>query len=304
MTRLAEISGSSSACIVHSLASIMSKVSTKIQAAMDAKSQYTGIPTGIDSLDEIISGIQKEYIVIGARPSIGKTALALQIATEISKTHKVDFFELEMDEVSMGERMVASQVGLGLNRIRSGIFTTGAFSKMTGAMLRMPETMQLNIVTCNTRSIQDIVSKIRQRVRNDGVEVVFIDHFGLINAGKDSGRGKDFEVGRVVSNEIQKLQRELKVPIVVLSQVGRDSEGKAPTLAELRRTGAIEEDADTIIFIDRPRQIETGNAPVNAKLVVAKNRNGSLGAAKCTFYPDLTLFRSGWATESETHTEE
>lgn len=283
-------------CQVHSIPDLVKSCIKKIDEAVTKQSLYTGYPTGLKNLDEIIMGIQNEYIIIGARPSLGKTALGEQIALNLAGVFnenndsgiKTGFIELEMSADQLIERAISNITHIGMNRLRSGLLTKDQLLRIVLKAEKLSQNTNFIPITCNSRNIEDIVACARREVRNNGMKALFIDHIGLIHSRgiyRDSWQGV-----REVSNTLQQLQRELNIPIIVLSQVGRESEGKQNTLAALRGSGAIEEDADEVIFIERDRQKDVFEQSIPAKLNVVKNRNGTCGTAFVEFLPKEVVF--------------
>lgn len=294
MSETAKISSNVSACEVHDMNELSQNFIANLDKAITDKREFTGIPTGFRNLDEITLGLQPEYIVIGARPSLGKTALGEQIALNAAgafggnSRKKTMFIELEMSPKQLTERAVANLSKVSINKLRTGLLSTQQFSKVVYKAGELANLDNFIPVTCNTRKISDICSCIRREVRINSVEIVFIDHIGLVRP--DGNYKNQWEGVAEISHTIQQLQRELNIPIVVLSQVGRAVEGKKPSLADLRGSGAIEEDADTIMFIERDRQDSVDETLIPTVVNINKNRNGACGKANLMFHPQEVMF--------------
>lgn len=293
---LSQVSVNTSSCQIHFIPDLVKNCIKRIDDAVMNKSVYTGYPTGLKNLDDIIMGIQNEYIVIGARPSLGKTALGEQIALNLAGIFsenneqgiRTGFIELEMSAEQLIERAISNITHIGINKLRSGLLTQDQLSKIMLRAEKLSQNTNFIPITCNSRNLADIVSCARKEVRNNNMKALFIDHIGLIHptgSYRDSWQGV-----KEISNTLQQLQRELKIPIIVLSQVGREAEGKENTLASLRGSGAVEEDADEVIFIERDRQKDTFERIIPAKLNVVKNRNGTCGTAFVNFLPKEVMF--------------
>lgn len=263
-----------------------------LSRCMDNQQEWLGYDTGFPGLNKIINGLQSVYMVIGARPSMGKTAFAQKIALNLSKNQKVVFIELEMSPRQLTERAVSLLTQLPFRRIQSGFLTQAQMSALYNKMGELSQNQNFIPCECPTRQLGDIVNMCRSQVRNEGAKVIFIDHIGLIrcNVGAQS-----YDKARYISNTLQQLQRELDVPIVVLSQLGRESEARgqnagAVNLASFRGSGAIEEDADICVFINRQRAANESDSNIPTDIVVAKNRDGAVGTVKMTFRPECVDF--------------
>ena len=252
------------------------------------KTRNTRVPkeTGIRTLDTLLYGIQNELYVIGARPSVGKTALSLQIMRNISKDHKVAYFSIEMSKEALIMRMIAGKTGIPTNLMRSGYLTTQDLSRIQNEMTNIWENNKILIIDTE-REISRIEALCRKLVRCDGVDTIMIDHFSLTRNSKFENR---FDCFADNADRFLSLRKELNVPIILLSQVRRDVEGKPPTLADLRETGNLEQNADTVIFIDRERTLAEGKTDIETRLIVAKQREGACGTAECWFVPKWQKF--------------
>ncbi len=268
-----------------------------IQKLMASDDVCTGVPSGYDDLDHLTSGFQKsEFIVIGARPSIGKTALALSMAANISIRHKIPtgFFSLEMSSQAIMMRLLASEARIRSNLIRSGFLSEMQISQLHDAVGEIYEA-PLYIEASPEVKILDLRSQARKMQKQNGVQIIFIDYLTLIQAeNKTIPRHEQIAE---ISRSLKALARELEMPIVVLSQVKRETEGKKPTLADLRESGSIEQDADLVMFLHRDRMgDDSGNrempAVIDTELIVAKQRNGPIGEINVIFRPSYTRFES------------
>lgn len=255
---------------------------------------YTGIPTGFTDLDNMTSGFQNsEFIVIGARPSVGKTALALTMATNISVAHKVPagFFSLEMSDMALMQRMVAAEARISSQTIRTGMLRQSDFANLTSAAGRIYEA-PLWISDAPSMRLLDLRAQARRMVSQHGVRIIFVDYISLIsNENMDLPRHEQIAE---ISRSLKALARELNIPVVALSQVSRDTEGKRPMLSNIRESGSIEQDADVVIFLHRERNLEQASTEaldvIPTDLIVAKQRNGPVGTIKVAFIPRFTKF--------------
>jgi replicative DNA helicase len=269
-----------------------------IEKLYHAGGDYTGVPSGFPELDQFTSGFQNsEYIVIGARPSVGKTALALTMAAHMAVHKKipVGFFTLEMSGRSLMQRLLSSEAKIDSNRIRNGMLKHSDFSKLTEAAGRLYES-PLFIEDTPYIKLLDLRAIARRMKKNEKIQILFIDYITLIEADNKNNIPRHEQVAEI-SRSLKSLARELDIPIVALSQVGRQSEGKEPTLADLRESGSIEQDADVVMFIHKQRETDkelehNAKNTIDTDLIVAKQRNGPVGTCKLLFIPRFTRFES------------
>ena len=278
---------------VYSAKEIMFKEIELIEARYKSKNQFTGVPTGFAKLDTYTSGFQKsELIIIGARPSIGKTALALSMIQNIACEKRIPcgFFSLEMPYESIGMRLLAQEARVPMQKIRSGMLKVDDVKKIQDAAGRWFEAPLYTVDTPNMKLI-DLRAVARRMVKNNKVEVIFIDYIGLIST--EDPTAPVFEQVSLISKSLKALARELQIPIVALCQVARDAEGQEPNLAQLRGSGSIEQDADVVMFLHRDR-IKDGDAIAaqDAKIILAKQRNGATGDIDIMFLPSYSKFEN------------
>jgi replicative DNA helicase len=265
------------------------------------KDAFTGVPTGFEELDAMTSGFQPaELIIIGARPSVGKTALALSMAANMAVSEKgggrripTAFFTLEMSDMALMQRLISSEANIESNKIRSGLLKPGDFHSLMEAAGRIYEA-PLYIVDMPNMKLLDLRAQARRLRAQQKVEIIFIDYLTLISS--DNYNLQRHEQIAEISRSLKSLARELNIPIVALSQVRRDAEGKKPNLSDIRESGSIEQDADVVMFLHRER--ETDKKPdkkedpdkPNTDLIIAKQRNGPVGPVGITFLPHFTKF--------------
>ena len=238
---------------VYSAQDIMVKEIELIEARYKSKNQFTGVPTGFAKLDTYTSGFQdSELIIIGARPSIGKTALALSMIQNIACEKRIPcgFFSLEMPYESIGMRLLAQEARVPMQKIRSGMLKVDDVKKIQDAAGRWFEAPLYTVDTPNMKLI-DLRAVARRMVKNNKVKIIFIDYIGLIST--EDPTAPVFEQVSLISKSLKALARELQIPIVALCQVARDAEGQEPNLAQLRGSGSIEQDADVVMFLHRDR---------------------------------------------------
>lgn len=256
---------------------------------------FTGIPSGFAKLDSMTSGFQdSELIIIGARPSMGKTALALNMMEHIALVRKIPcgFFSLEMSSEQIGQRIL-SQVGhVPGTKLRDGTMKLDELQKLQIAAARCYDAPLYIIDTPNMQLVELRAMARRLRQKN-GIKIIFIDYIGLITT--ENSQAPVYEQVSEISKSLKSLARELEIPIVALCQVARDAEGNEPTLSQLRGSGSIEQDADVVMFIHRERKKQedgTAQSVQDAKLIVAKQRNGPIGDVPLLFLSSFTRFEN------------
>ena len=277
--------------VIHAANDIMIKEIGLIEARYRSKNQFTGIPTGFAKLDTYTSGFQNsELIIIGARPSIGKTALALSMMQYISVEKHIPcgFFSLEMPYEAIGMRILAQEARVNMSKIRSGMLKREDVTKIQNAAGRWFEAPLYVVDTPNMRLI-DLRAMARRMVTKHQVKIIFIDYIGLITT-EDSSKATYDQVAEI-SKSLKALARELQIPIVALSQVARDAEGEEPKLNQIRGSGAVEQDADVVMFLHRDR-LKEETAAQDAKIILAKQRNGATGDIKIMFIPSYSKFEN------------
>ncbi len=263
-----------------------------IEERYHKKEALTGIPSGIGGLDTMTSGFQnEEMIVLGARPSIGKTAMALSMMQHIAIEKKIPcgFFSLEMSYNMIGQRLLSQVSRVPGGKLRSGLLSLSDFQKLQDAAGKI-YTTPLYIVDQPNMQLLDLRAMARRLVVDKGVKIIFIDYMGLI--GTENANAKVYEAQSEVSKSLKALARELKIPIVALCQVGREAEGEKPNLAQLRGSGSIEQDADVVMFLHRARLTDPTILAQDAELIVAKQRNGATGNVELTYLPSYTKFEN------------
>lgn len=261
------------------LKDLLSTALEQIEDRYKNRGKLPGVPTGFDKLDFLTGGLQAgEFIVIGARPSIGKTAFALCMARAAAGAgYPVGFFSLEQSQSP--HRLLAAESSVNIVNMRTGYMRTGDFPRLVDGCNKLAN---LSIwFDHSSYNLSDIRSQSRRLVRM-GCKVLFIDYLTLIQYAGESIRERVTDI----SNSLKRLAGELNVPVVCLSQLNREAEGHRPTLANLRESGAIEQDADMVIFLHRDRSAETHETVVD----VAKQRNGPVEEFVVMFKPEFTKF--------------
>lgn len=276
---------------IHAAKDIMIKEIEIIDARFKSKSDFTGIPSGFAKLDTYTSGFQNsELIIIGARPSIGKTALALSMMQNIAVDKRIScgFFSLEMPYESIGMRLLSQEARVPMSKIRSGMLKIDDVKRIQDAASRWFEAPLYTVDTPNMRLLE-LRAMARRMVKNHSVKIIFIDYIGLITT--ENPNAPVYEQISEVSKSLKALARELEIPIVALCQVARDAEGQEPNLAQLRGSGSIEQDADVVMFIHRDR-LKDEQVIQDAKIILAKQRNGATGDIEIAYLPTITRFEN------------
>lgn len=277
---------------IYEIKPVIDEVVDNIKQSIDSSQNLTGIPSGIAKLDYITSGFQNaEMIIIGARPSIGKTAFALSMIQHIAIEKKIPcgLFSLEMSRQSIGQRLLSQMTHISCNKIRTSI--TKEEYKLIEEKLTQYNEAPLYIVDTPNIQLLELRSLARRLKLNNDIKILFIDYIGLI--GTEDNKRPVYEIISEISKSLKALARELKIPVVALCQVARDAEGREPTLAQLRGSGSIEQDADVVMFLHRDRSnIDSENEGLEAKCIIAKQRNGATGTIDMLFFPKWTKFEN------------
>jgi replicative DNA helicase len=283
--------------ISRKIGEVLKETIVAIDKVLKSKKQITGISSGFETLDQYTSGFQpSEFIVIGARPSIGKTALALNMISSISigKNIPSAFFTLEMSDLALTQRIISSEAMVESNALRSGFITPGEYTRILHACEKMYEA-PLYIVDMPNMKMLDLRAQARRLRSQQKVEIVFIDYLGLIGS-ENSGQPRYDQISEI-SRSLKSLARELRIPIVVLCQLTREAERERPNLSNLRDSGSIEQDADVVMFLHRDRVSDKKpNEPVNqgeglpTDLIIAKQRNGPVGTIKLSLISRCAKF--------------
>ena len=280
-----------------SISSMVQPIFTLIEQRKKSGSDCTGIPSGYPDLDAKTNGFQNsELIVIGARPSKGKTALALSMAANIAcrSKKKVGFFSLETDGMALMQRLLAGEAKVNSRHIQSGLLSQREWAKLMAAGNQLYENFPMFICDTPNMRLIDLRTEARKLRAKEKVEIIFIDYIGLITSeNKDQPR---HEQVADISRSLKQLARELKIPIVVLCQVKREVKEEKPSLSDLRESGSIEQDADVVLFLHDAKNDKDNNgeqdvtAGKEVDIIIGKNRNGPIGEARLLFLPAYTRF--------------
>ncbi|MBN2655315.1 MAG: replicative DNA helicase [Nitrospirae bacterium] len=267
-----------------------------IESLYQKKDAITGVPSGYKDIDELTSGFQPgDLIIIGARPGMGKTSFALNIAQHVALENKepVAIFSLEMSKEQLALRMLCSESMVDSSRVRKGFISKEDWPKLTNAGGRLAEA-PLFIDDSAAISVLEVRAKSRRlKMEHGGLSMVIVDYLQLMR-GRGNFERREQEISDI-SRSLKELAKDLKVPVIALSQLNRAVENRGdrrPTLADLRESGAIEQDADVIMFLYRD-EVYNKNNPASrgkAEVIIAKQRNGPTDVVNLTFLADSTRF--------------
>ena len=268
----------------------------RIEAAARVKGTVTGLPTGFMDLDRQTAGFQRsDMILIAARPSMGKTALALNIAEHLvmHENKCIAIFSLEMSKEQLMNRLLAMESRVDSQKIRTGTLSDQEWGDLIEAAGAIGES---RLILDDTPAItaQELRSKCRRYKMEFGLEMIMIDYLQLMTgSGGRAGESRQQEISDI-SRALKAVARELDVPVIALSQLSRAVEqrpNKRPLLSDLRESGAIEQDADLVMFIYRDEYYNPDTDDKNqAEIIIAKHRNGPVGTIKLGWTPALTRF--------------
>jgi len=264
----------------------------------DSKEKYRGIPTGFRDLDNLLSGMQpSDLVIIAARPSMGKTAFALNIAQNVARNNKcVGMISLEMSKEQLVERMFCSLLGVDSWKMRTGKLTDEDFGRIGGIMDEL-NSMKFYIDDSIGGSITELKSKARRLQMENGLDMLIVDYLQLMSNGKSSGNMSN-RVQEIsdISRGLKGLARELRIPVIALSQLSRAVElrpSKVPQLSDLRESGAIEQDADVVMMLYREDYYEEDSDRAGiTDIYIRKHRNGPTGRIELGFKKEQMKFVS------------
>ena len=267
------------------LADVIREVKEKTEKNRDKKGGITGLRTGFSNLDQLTAGLQpEELIILAARPSMGKSAFAMNLALNVAKRNKdgqagVAIFSLEMSNEQLAARMLSSESNIENNKIKTGHLTSREWQFLEGGMQSLSK-LHIAFDDSAAVGVADIRAKCRKLAQEGKLDFVVIDYLQLIKGDDKSGNRQE-EVAKI-SRSLKQMARELKIPILALSQLSREvekREDKRPVLADLRESGSIEQDADIVMFLYRNDYYvhNPENKTGEVELSIAKNRQGMAG---------------------------
>ena len=262
----------------------------------------SGIPSGFTALDEITSGWQpSDLVIIAARPSMGKTAFVLSMARNMAVDHNqpIAVFSLEMSSIQLVNRLISSETELGSEKIRNGRLSEFEWQQLHAKITKLVKA-PIYVDDTPALSIFELRAKCRRLQQRHGIKLLIIDYLQLMTAGSDLRGNREQEVS-AISRQLKIIAKELNIPVIALSQLNRGVEQRAgefkkPMLSDLRESGAIEQDADMVLFIHRPERYgiladSEGNSLKGiADIIIAKHRNGAVGEIQLRFRTELAQF--------------
>lgn len=266
-----------------------------IEKLQSREGDVTGIPTGFRDLDHITAGFQRnDLIIVAARPSVGKTAFALNVAQSVAvqARENVAIFSLEMGAEQLVMRMLCAEGNIDAQVLRTGALTTEDWGKLTMAMGSLSNSGIFIDDTPGVR-INEIRAKCRRLAKEHGLGMILIDYLQLIQGSGKPGENRQQEVSEI-SRSLKGLARELKVPVIALSQLSRGVEqrqDKRPMMSDLRESGSIEQDADIVAFLYRDDYYDKESESKNMiEIIIAKQRNGPTGTVTLAFRKEFNKF--------------
>lgn len=292
-----EISQQKTSQEIEPLTNLLMETVEKIEFRCNNKGAYTGVPSGFYELDNMTAGFQKsDLIILAARPSMGKTAFALNIAQNIAIRQNVPvvIFSLEMSKIQLAQRVVCAEAEIDAQRVRMGELQPNEWERISNVLNTLHQAPIMIDDTAGV-SVSDIRAKCRRlKMKYPDMGMILIDYLQLIEDRSSNDRNQQIST---ISRGLKSLARELDVPIIALSQLSRkveDRTDKTPMLSDLRESGAIEQDADVVMFIFREEYYDKENPEVKnkAKIIVAKQRNGPTGNFDLIFQGSTTRFKN------------
>jgi len=282
--------------------SLIKQAIEDIEGARNADNHFRGVPSGYTELDRITSGWQRsDLIILAARPSMGKTAFALSIAKNIAVDHgmPVAVFSLEMSAVQLVTRLISAETEIPAGKLKQGELADHEWQQLNSKINNLVDA-KIFIDDTPALSIFELRAKCRRLKQQHDIQMVFIDYLQLMSGGTESKGNREQEISKI-SRSLKALAKELDIPILALSQLSRNVENrpgqsKRPILSDLRESGAIEQDADLVMFIYRPEYYKIDefedNTPTDglAEIIIAKHRNGAVGDVRLKFIKHLAKF--------------
>jgi replicative DNA helicase len=281
---------------------LISNAISSIEELKDKEDGLSGVPSGFSKLDRVTSGWQKsDLVIVAARPGMGKTAFALTMCRNIAINHNtpIGIFSLEMSSDQLVNRLISSESEIPSEKLRKGNLQEYEFVQLHEKIKDLAEA-PIYIDDTPGLSVFELRAKARRLVKNHGVKIIIVDYLQLMTAGGNKNGNREQEIS-TISRSLKGIAKELKIPVIALSQVNRGVESrtstsKRPILADLRESGAIEQDADIVTFIYRPEYYKiyewenSDDSRGQAEIIIAKHRNGSLENVRLKFISHLAKF--------------
>lgn len=295
--RIMEISSRRSATGFISIRDVLMEVFEKVEFLYNHKGGVSGIPSGFVDLDKMTNGFQRnDLIIVAARPSVGKTAFALNVAQNVAvrASETVAIFSLEMSAPQLVQRIVCAESNVDATRMRTGHLEGDDWEKLSMAIGALSEA-QIYIDDTPGITVSDIRAKCRRLKKEKGLGMILIDYLQLIQGRGKAGENRQQEVSEI-SRTLKQIARELDVPVIALSQLSRGVEqrqDKRPMMSDLRESGSIEQDADIVAFLYRDDYYDKESEKKNIiEIIIAKQRNGPVGTVELVFLKNFNKFVS------------
>jgi replicative DNA helicase len=280
-----------------SIRDVLMDVFERVEFLFNHKGGTTGIASGFPDLDKMTSGFQRnDLIIVAARPSVGKTAFALNIAQNVGVRAKesVAIFSLEMSASQLVQRMICAEANVDAGRMRTGFLESDDWEKLTMAIGSLSEA-EIYIDDSPSITVADIRAKCRRLKKERGLGMIVIDYLQLIHGRSGGGDNRQQEVSEI-SRTLKAIARELEVPVIALSQLSRGVEqrqDKRPMMSDLRESGSIEQDADIVAFLYRDDYYNPETEKKNIiEIIISKQRNGPTGTVELVFLKNFNKFVS------------
>ncbi|KZE71202.1 replicative DNA helicase [Paenibacillus sp. CMAA1739] len=294
--KIMEISNGRSGSGFIAIRDVVMEVFDRVEMLHQNKGNTTGIPSGFVDLDKMTAGFQRnDLIIVAARPSVGKTAFALNIAQNVAVRAKetVAIFSLEMSAAQLVQRMICAEANLDANVMRTGEFKGDEdWAKLTMGIAALSEA-EIYIDDTPGVTVADIRAKCRRLKAEKGLGMIVIDYLQLIHGRGKAGENRQQEVSEI-SRTLKQIARELEVPVIALSQLSRGVEqrqDKRPMMSDLRESGSIEQDADIVAFLYRDDYYNQETEKKNIiEIIIAKQRNGPVGTVELVFLKNYNKF--------------
>ncbi|MBG9734401.1 replicative DNA helicase [Paenibacillus alvei] len=296
--RILEISNRRSSSGFIAIKDVLMEVYDKVETlSQQTGGGTTGIPSGFPDLDKMTSGFQRsDLVIVAARPSVGKTAFALNVAQNVGVRAKetVAIFSLEMSAAQLVQRMVCAESNVDAGRLRTGALEDDDWEKLTMSIAALSEA-EVYIDDTPGITVADIRAKCRRLKKERGLGMILIDYLQLIQGRGKPGENRQQEVSEI-SRTLKQIARELEVPVIALSQLSRGVEqrqDKRPMMSDLRESGSIEQDADIVAFLYRDDYYNQDTEKKNIiEIIIAKQRNGPVGTVELVFLKNFNKFVS------------
>lgn len=282
----------------HDIKAVLSSAVERINMLFESDAAITGLSTGFTELDEKTSGLQKsDLVIVAGRPSMGKTTFAMNIAENaaMEASEPVAIFSMEMPAEQLGMRMISSLGRVELQKLRTGRLAEQDWPRITSAITLLNQKRNVYIDDTPALSPTDLRARCRRLAREHGLSLIVIDYLQLMQIS-DSKENRTSEISEI-SRSLKALAKELQVPVIALSQLNRSLEqrpDKRPVMSDLRESGAIEQDADVIMFIYRDEVYNPDDeaSKGRAEILIRKQRNGPIGTVNLTFLGQYTRFEN------------